>query len=110
MQRSKNKDTQEAAKSILPDWTNQVGGIDIENQAELTKALNRQDLINRIAWIEFLKENGTPPIRPEVLTPITEALTPLSKQELEQQLDGYRKQGWIWDPFSQGYYKREVSY
>ena len=110
MQRSKNKDTQEAAKSILPDWTDQVGGIDIENQAELTKALNRQDLINRIAWIEFLKENGTPPIRPEVLTPITEALTPLSKQELEQQLDGYRKQGWIWDPFSQGYYKREVSY
>ena len=110
MQRSKNKDTQEAAKSILPDWTDQVGGIDKENQAELTKALNRQDLINRIAWIEFLKENGTPPIRPEVLTPITEALTPLSKQELEQQLDGYRKQGWIWDPFSQGYYKREVSY
>ena len=110
MQRSKNKDTQEAAELILPDWTDQVGGIDKENQAELTKALNRQDLINRIAWIEFLKENGTPPIRPEVLTPITEALTPLSKQELEQQLDGYRKQGWIWDPFSQGYYKREVSY
>ena len=110
MLKSKNKDTQEAAKLILPDWTDQVGGIDKENQAELTKALNRQDLINRIAWIEFLKENGTPPIRPEVLTPITEALTPLSKQELEQQLDGYRKQGWIWDPFSQGYYKREVSY
>ena len=34
----------------------------------------------------------------------------LTQQELEQQLDGYRKQGWIWDPFSQGYYKREVSY
>ena len=110
MQRSKNKDTQEAAELILPDWTDQVGGIDKENQAELTKALNRQDLINRIAWIEFLKENGTPPIRPEVLTPITEALTPLSKQELEQQLDGYRKQGWIWDPFSLGYYKREGSF
>ena len=98
-----------AAKLIPPDNNESVAGL-VDDPNVLRGSRSNTDLIKRISLIKYIEQNGSPPVRPEVLSPITEALIPLNKQELENKIDEYRKQGWTWDPFSKQMMQRRFSY